>query len=203
MSYQDAMDKYGSDKPDLRFGMELVNISDIAEGCGFQVFSGTIKKGGEVKGINVKGCAHYSRKDVDELMKFASKYGAKGLAWMAFKDDEIKGPISKFFTEEEIATIKSRMAVENNDLLIFVADKGKVVADSLGALRLKFGKELGLIDESKFEFCWIVDFPLVEWDETAKRYVALHHPFTRPRDEDLRCLTPILGKFVHKLMTLF
>jgi len=194
MSYQEAMDKYGSDKPDLRFGMELVNISDIAEGCGFQVFSGAIKKGGEVKGINVKGCAHYSRKDVDELMKFAAKYGAKGLAWMAFKDDEIKGPIAKFFTEEEIAQIKERMGVENNDLLLFVADKAKVVADSLGALRLKFGKELGLIDESKFAFCWIVDFPLLEWDETEKRYVALHHPFTRPRDEDLHYFDTDPGK---------
>ncbi|WP_027414941.1 aspartate--tRNA ligase [Aneurinibacillus terranovensis] len=185
LTYADAMDRYGSDKPDLRFGMELVDISDIAQTCGFQVFNGTVNRGGQVRGINVKGCAHYSRKDVDDLMKFAGKYGAKGLAWMAFKDDEIKGPIAKFFTEQEIATIKDRLQVENNDLLLFVADKAKVVADSLGALRLKFGKELGLIDESKFAFAWVVDFPLVEWDEEAKRYVALHHPFTRPRPEDL------------------
>ncbi|GEN35492.1 MULTISPECIES: aspartate--tRNA ligase [Aneurinibacillus] len=185
LTYAEAMERYGSDKPDLRFGMELVNIGDIAENCGFQVFSSVMKKGGQVKGINVKGCAYYSRKDVDELMKFAGRYGAKGLAWMAFKDDEIKGPIAKFFTEEEISTIKDRMQVENNDLLLFVADKPKVVADSLGALRLKFGKELGLIDESKFAFAWVVDFPLLEWDEDAKRYVALHHPFTRPRPEDV------------------
>lgn len=185
LTYAEAMNRYGSDKPDLRFGMELVDIGNIAENCGFQVFNSVVKKGGQVKGINVKGCAHYSRKDVDELMKFAARYGAKGLAWMAFKDDEIKGPIAKFFTEEEVATIKDRMQVENNDLLLFVADKPKVVADSLGALRLKFGKELGLIDESKFAFAWVVDFPLVEWDEDAKRYVALHHPFTRPRPEDI------------------
>jgi aspartyl-tRNA synthetase len=185
LTYADAMNRYGSDKPDLRFGMELVDISDIAENCGFQVFNSVTKKGGQVKGINVKGCAYYSRKDVDDLMKFAGRYGAKGLAWMAFKDDEIKGPIAKFFNEEEIATIKDRMQVDNNDLLLFVADKPKVVADSLGALRLKFGKELGLIDESKFAFAWVVDFPLLEWDEDAKRYVALHHPFTRPRPEDV------------------
>ncbi|AMA72171.1 MULTISPECIES: aspartate--tRNA ligase [Aneurinibacillus] len=194
LTYAEAMDRYGSDKPDLRFGMELVDISDIAENCGFQVFSSTMKKGGQVKGINVKGCAHYSRKDVDELMKFAGRYGAKGLAWMAFKDDEIKGPIAKFFTEEEIAAIKDRMQVENNDLLLFVADKPKVVADSLGALRLKFGKELGLIDESKFAFAWVVDFPLLEWDEEAKRYVALHHPFTRPRPEDVELFDTDPGK---------
>ncbi|BAU27043.1 aspartyl-tRNA synthetase [Aneurinibacillus soli] len=185
LTYADAMNRYGSDKPDLRFGMELVDIGDIAENCGFQVFSSVIKKGNQVKGINVKGCAHYSRKDVDELMKFAARYGAKGLAWMAFKDDEIKGPIAKFFSEEEVSQIKDRMQVEDNDLILFVADKAKVVADSLGALRLKFGKELGLIDESKFAFAWVVDFPLLEWDEDAKRYVALHHPFTRPRPEDV------------------
>ncbi|WP_047151242.1 aspartate--tRNA ligase [Aneurinibacillus tyrosinisolvens] len=185
LTYAEAIGRYGSDKPDLRFGMELKDISDIAENCGFQVFSSTIKRGGQVKGINVKGSAHYSRKDVDDLMKFAGRYGAKGLAWMAFKDGEIKGPIAKFFSEEEIATIKDRLEVENNDLLLFVADKPKVVADSLGALRLKFGKELGFIDESKYAFAWVVDFPLVEWDEDAKRYVALHHPFTRPHPEDV------------------
>ncbi|WCK53599.1 aspartate--tRNA ligase [Aneurinibacillus sp. Ricciae_BoGa-3] len=194
LTYAEAMGRFGSDKPDLRFGMELVDISDIAENCGFQVFSGTVKKGGQVKGINVKGCAHYSRKDVDDLMKFAGKYGAKGLAWMAFKDEDIKGPIAKFFNEQEVATIKDRLQVANNDLLIFVADSPKVVADSLGALRLKFGKELGLIDQSKFAFAWVVDFPLVEWDEQAKRYVALHHPFTRPRSEDLELFDTDPGK---------
>ena len=185
LTYAEAMNRYGSDKPDLRFGMELTDISDLAANCGFKVFSGAIEKGGQVKGINVKGCGHYSRKDVDDLMKFASKYGAKGLAWIAFKDGEIKGPIGKFFSEEEINHFKNRFEAEEGDLLLFVADSAKVVADALGALRLKFGKELGLINNDVFKFAWVVDFPLLEFDEEAKRYVALHHPFTMPRVEDI------------------
>lgn len=185
LTYQDAMGRYGSDKPDLRFGMELVDISDLAVACGFNVFSTAVSKGGQVKGINVTGCAHYSRKDVDDLMKFAANYGAKGLAWMAFKDGEVKGPIGKFFSEAEVEEIKNRFAAVEGDLLLFVADQAKVVADSLGALRLKFGNDLGLIDQSKFTFAWVVDFPLVERDEEQGRYVALHHPFTSPREEDI------------------
>ncbi|RXT14763.1 aspartate--tRNA ligase [Ammoniphilus sp. CFH 90114] len=185
LTYQEAMGRYGSDKPDLRFGMELVDISDLVAECGFKVFSGAIERGGQVKGINVKGCGHFSRKDIDDLAKFAGQYKAKGLAWIAFKDGEIKGPIAKFFNEEEIAQFKARFEVEEGDLLLFVADSPKVVADSLGALRSKFGKDLGLIDASVFKFAWVVDFPLVEYDEDAKRYVALHHPFTMPRVEDL------------------
>ncbi|WP_232695547.1 aspartate--tRNA ligase [Brevibacillus daliensis] len=185
LTYAEAMDRYGSDKPDIRFGMELTNVSDLVEGCGFKVFASTVENGGQVKGINAKGCGHYSRKEVDDLGKFASRYGAKGLAWIAFKDGEVKGPIAKFFNEDEVAAIKDRLQAEEGDLLLFVADKPKVVADALGALRSKLGAELGMIDTSKFEFLWVVDFPLVEWDEEAKRYVALHHPFTRPKDEDL------------------
>ncbi|RAP27085.1 Aspartyl-tRNA synthetase [Brevibacillus laterosporus] len=185
VTYAEAMDRYGSDKPDVRFGMELTNVSDLVKESGFKVFASTVETGGQVKAINAKGCGHYSRKDVDDLGKFASRYGAKGLAWIAFKDGEVKGPIAKFFSEEEVAAIKERLQVEEGDLLLFVADKPKVVADSLGALRSKLGAELGLIDQSKYAFLWIVDFPLVEWDEEAKRYVALHHPFTRPKDEDL------------------
>ncbi|QOT01064.1 aspartate--tRNA ligase [Brevibacterium sp. JNUCC-42] len=185
LTYAEAMDRYGSDKPDVRFGMELTNVSDLVKESGFKVFASTVETGGQVKAINAKGCGHYSRKDVDDLGKFASRYGAKGLAWIAFKDGEVKGPIAKFFSEEEVAAIKERLLVEEGDLLLFVADKPKVVADSLGALRSKLGAELGLIDQSKYAFLWIVDFPLVEWDEEAKRYVALHHPFTRPKDEDL------------------
>lgn len=185
LTYQEAMGRYGSDKPDLRFGMELIDISDLAAGCGFKVFSSAVERGGQVKGINVKGCGHFSRKDVDDLMKFAAPYGAKGLAWMAFKEGEIKGPIAKFFQEEEIARIKDRFEAVEGDLLLFVADSVKVVADSLGALRSKFGKDLGLIDPSIFKFAWVVDFPLVEYDEDQKRYVALHHPFTMPRVEDI------------------
>jgi len=185
LTYAEAMDRFGSDKPDIRFGMELTNVSDLVKDSGFKVFASTVEAGGQVKAINAKGCGHYSRKDVDDLGKFASRYGAKGLAWIAFKDGEVKGPIAKFFSEEEVTAIKERLLVEEGDLLLFVADKPKVVADSLGALRSKLGAELGLIDHSKFAFLWVVDFPLVEWDEEAKRYVALHHPFTRPKDEDL------------------
>jgi aspartyl-tRNA synthetase len=185
LTYAEALGRYGSDKPDLRFGMELLDISDIAAHSQFKVFSSAIERGGQVKGINVTGCGHFSRKDVDDLMKFASKYGAKGLAWMAFKDGEIKGPIAKFFSEEEVVLLKQRYTAEEGDLLLFVADTAKVVADSLGALRLKFGKDLNLIDKNVFKFAWVVDFPLLEYDAEAKRYVALHHPFTMPRVEDI------------------
>lgn len=185
LTYQEAMGRYGSDKPDLRFGMELTDISDLVADCGFKVFSSAIENGGQVKGINVKGCGHFSRKDIDDLAKFAGQFKAKGLAWMAFKDGEVKGPIAKFFKDEEVAQFKARFEVEEGDLLLFVADSAKVVADALGALRSKFGKDLGLIDNGVFKFAWVVDFPLVEYDGEAKRYVALHHPFTMPRVEDL------------------
>lgn len=185
LTYAEAMDRYGSDKPDVRFGMELTSISDLVENCQFKVFASVVASGGQVKGINAKGCGHYSRKEADDLTKFVNRYGAKGLAWMGFKDGEIKGPIAKFFSAEEVEAIKTRMGAEEGDLLLFVADKPKVVADALGALRSKFGAELGLINNEEFKFLWVVDFPLVEWDEDAGRYVALHHPFTRPKDEDL------------------
>jgi len=185
LSYAEAMDRYGSDKPDIRFGMELVDVSDLVAHSEFKVFAGAVASGGQVKAINAKGCGHYSRKEADDLGKFAARYGAKGLAWIAFKDGEAKGPIAKFFAEEELNTLKQRLAAEEGDLLLFVADKPKVVADALGALRSKLGAELGLIDHNQFAFLWVVDFPLLEWDETAGRYVALHHPFTRPKDEDL------------------
>jgi aspartyl-tRNA synthetase len=185
MTYAEAMDRYGSDKPDVRFGMELVHVSDLVQNSNFQVFANTVANGGQVKAINAKGCAHYSRKDVEELTKFVNRYGAKGLAYIGFQNGEAKGPIAKFFSPEELAALKDRMKAEEGDLLLFVADKPKVVADSLGALRLKLGQDLGLIDHNRFEFLWVVDFPLLEWDEETGRYVALHHPFTRPKDEDL------------------
>ncbi|WP_289135430.1 aspartate--tRNA ligase [uncultured Brevibacillus sp.] len=185
LTYADAMGRYGSDKPDVRFGMELTDVADIVATSDFKVFASVVAGGGQVKAINAKGCGHYSRKEADDLQKFAARYGAKGLAYIGFKDGEVKGPIAKFFKEEEINELKNRLAVEEGDLLLFVADKPKVVADALGALRSKLGAELGLIDQSKFAFLWVVDFPLLEWDEDAKRYVALHHPFTRPKDEDL------------------
>ncbi|WP_411333493.1 aspartate--tRNA ligase [Metabacillus indicus] len=186
MTYDEAMGRYGSDKPDTRFGLELVNVSELVKDSGFKVFSGAVANGGEVKVINVKGAAaSYSRKDIDALTEFVSQYGAKGLAWLKAEEQELKGPISKFFAEEEQAALRTVTEAEAGDLLLFVADKKSVVADALGALRLKLGRELGLIDESKFNFLWVIDWPLLEYDEEAQRYFAAHHPFTMPAREDL------------------
>lgn len=185
LSYADAMGKYGSDKPDLRFGLELVDVSDLVANSGVQVFANVTKKGGQVKALNAKGCGTWSRKEIDDLLPFAARYGAKGLAWIQVKDGEWKGPIVKFFSEEEIAVLKERLGAEEGDLLLFSADTKKVVADVLGNLRLKIGRDLGLIDDSVYKFAWVIDFPLLGYDEEAKRYVAEHHPFTRPMDEDL------------------
>ena len=194
MTYADAINYYGSDKPDLRFDMKLQDISEVVKDVEFKVFSGTVKKGGQVKGLRVKGCADYSRKQIDDLTDFVKIYGAKGLAWIALREDEIKSPIAKFFTEEELNSIIKEMRADTGDLLVFVADKPKVVADSLGALRLKLGKDLNLIDEDRFEFCWVTEFPMVEYDEDADRYVANHHPFTHPMEEDLMLLEEDPGK---------
>lgn len=185
ISYADAIGKYGSDKPDLRFGLELKDVSDIVAQSGVQVFASVVAKGGQVKALNAKGCGVWSRKEIDDLGVFASRYGAKGLAWITYKDGELKGPIVKFFNEQELELLKERLEAEEGDLLLFSADTKKVVADVLGNLRLKIGKQLGLIDESQFKFAWVVDFPLLSYDEEAKRYVAEHHPFTRPKDEDV------------------
>lgn len=185
ITHAEAMSKYGSDKPDLRFGLELVELNDIVANSGVKVFASVIEKGGEVKCLNAKGCGTWSRKDIDDLGVFAGRYGAKGLAWIQVKEGEFKGPIVKFFTEEEIAAVKERTGAEEGDLLLFSADNKKVVADVLGALRLKIGRQLGLIDDNVFKFAWVTDFPLLSYDEDAKRYVAEHHPFTRPNDEDL------------------
>jgi aspartyl-tRNA synthetase len=186
MTFDEAMSRYGSDKPDTRFGLELINVSELVKDSGFKVFSGAVQNGGEVKVINVKGAAaSYSRKDIDALTEFVSQYGAKGLAWLKVEEQELKGPISKFFPSEEQSSLKTVTEAESGDLLLFVADKKQVVADALGALRLKLGKELGLIDESKFNFLWVIDWPLVEYDEEAGRYFAAHHPFTMPAREDL------------------
>lgn len=196
LSYADAIGKYGSDKPDLRFGLELVQVSDIVATSGVKVFASVIEKGGEVKVLNAKGCGTWSRKDIDDLGVYAGRYGAKGLAWIQVKDGEFKGPIVKFFTPEEIEAIKERTDAEEGDLLLFSADTKKVVADVLGALRLKIGRQLGLIDDNVFKFAWVVDFPLLGWDEDQKRYVAEHHPFTRPRDEDVALFDTDPGKIL-------
>lgn len=189
MPYDEAMARYGSDKPDTRFGLELVDLSEIVKDSSFKVFAGAVSSGGQVKAINVKGsAAKYSRKDIDALGEFASVYGAKGLAWLKAEEDGLKGPIAKFITDDEASGMKSALGVETGDLLLFVADKKNVVADALGALRLKLGKELQLIDQSKFNFLWITDWPLLEYDEEAGRYFAAHHPFTMPVREDLGIL---------------
>ncbi|MDN4526271.1 aspartate--tRNA ligase [Fictibacillus fluitans] len=189
LTYAEAMDRYGSDKPDTRFGMELLNVSELVKSSGFKVFASTVEGGGQVKALNVKGqAANYSRKDIDVLTDFVKRYGAKGLAWLKLEENELKGPIAKFFNEEEQQGLIQALEGEAGDLFLFVADSKQVVADSLGALRLKLGKDLNLIDESQLNFLWVVDFPLVEFDEDADRYVALHHPFTMPKEEDLHLL---------------
>ncbi|GAE30445.1 aspartate--tRNA ligase [Halalkalibacter hemicellulosilyticus] len=189
LTYDEAMNRFGSDKPDVRFDMELVELSEIVKDANFKVFQGAIAGGGIVKGLNLKGGADkLSRKEIDGLTDFVKQYGAKGLAWLKVEEDGLKGPIAKFFEEDVQAAMKAALNAEAGDLLFFGADKHQVVFDSLGALRLRFGKEFGLIDETKFNFLWVVDFPLVEYDEAAKRYVALHHPFTSPRQEDLGLL---------------
>ena len=189
MTYDDAMNRYGSDKPDTRFAMELTDLSEIVKDCGFKVFSGAIAAGGVVKSLVMKGQADaYSRKDIDALGEYAAIYGAKGLAWLKVEDDGMKGPIAKFFSEEEKTAIVDASGAEVGDIILFGADSFKVVADSLGALRLKLGKDLGLIAEDTFNFLWIVDWPLLEYDEDAKRYSAAHHPFTMPVREDVEKL---------------
>jgi len=189
LTYQEAMDRYGSDKPDTRFDMELTDVSEIVKDSSFKVFAGAVSSGGQVKAINVKqGGEKYSRKDIDALTEFAAVYGAKGLAWLKAEEDGLKGPIAKFITEDEQKAFTSVLSAEKGDLLLFVADKKNVVADSLGALRLKLGKELDLIDQSKFNFLWVTDWPLLEYDDEAGRYFAAHHPFTMPVREDLPLL---------------
>lgn len=189
MTYAEAMERYGTDKPDTRFGMELVNISELVKDSDFKVFTGAVQKGGEVKGINVKGAAaDYSRADIDDLIEFVSRFGAKGIAWFKVEETELKGPVTKFFTDEQQEGIREALDAEAGDLLLFVADKKQVVADSLNHLRQRFGKERDLIDESKLNFLWVTDFPLFEYDEDEKRYVSMHHPFTKPKDSDVDLL---------------
>ncbi|WJQ06343.1 aspartate--tRNA ligase [Geobacillus stearothermophilus] len=189
MTYAEAMNRYGSDKPDVRFGLELVDVSEAVRDSAFQVFARTVKEGGQVKAINVKGAAsRYSRKDIDALGEFAARYGAKGLAWLKAEGDELKGPIAKFFTADEQTALRQLLAVDDGDLLLFVADRPAVVAAALGALRLKLGKELGLIDETRLAFLWVTDWPLLEYDEEEGRYYAAHHPFTMPVRDDIPLL---------------
>lgn len=185
LSYEEAMGRFGSDKPDLRFGMELKDLSGIVTNCDFKVFSGAVNTGGQVKGINATGCGHYSRKEIDDLTKFVSIFGAKGLAWIVIEEEGVKSPIAKFLKEEEIAEILKALDAKPNDLLLFVADKPAIVADALGNLRVELAKRLDLIDDNELRFAWVTRFPLLEYDEEEKRWVSIHHPFTSPIDEDM------------------
>ena len=199
MTWDEAMDRYGSDKPDLRFGMELVNMYDAVKDADFTVFRSVIENGGQVKAINVKGYANIPRREADNLKDFVSIYGAKGLAYIQYQaDGNVKSPIAKFFTKEQMDNILATAKAEPGDLLFFVADKPSVVAAALGALRIEMAKRLSLINPDALEFLWVVDFPMFEYDEEEKRYVAMHHPFTSPRDEDLPLLATDPGKVYAK-----
>jgi len=194
LSYREAMERFGSDKPDIRFGMELKDITDLAAGCGFKVFSSAAAAGGQVKGINASGCASFSRKEIDDLTAYAAIYQARGLAYFVVTEDGVKSNLVKFFTEQELAAILDRLQGRPGDLLLFVADQPAVVAGALGALRLHLGERLELIPENGHCFLWVVDFPLLEYDPEEKRFTAMHHPFTSPREEDLPLLDTDPGR---------
>lgn len=189
MTYQEAMDRFGSDKPDIRFGLELVDISDIAADCGFKVFSDAVKNGGSVRTINAKGCgAAFSRREIDSLVEFVKIYKAKGMAWIAVEESELKSAITKFLTEGEVKAILDRVKAEPGDLICFVADKNEIVYDALGNLRLELARRLNLLEGKEFKFLWVTEFPMFEYDPEEKRWVAKHHPFTSPMDEDIHLL---------------
>lgn len=199
LTWDDAMDRYGSDKPDLRFGMELINMVDAVKDSDFKVFNQVIENGGVVKAINVKGYANIPRRECDGLVDFVGIYGAKGLAWMQIQEDgSVKSPIAKFFSEAHLEKILAAAQAEAGDLIMFVADKPAVVAQALGALRIEMAKRRNLIDNDALAFAWVVDFPMFEYDEEENRYVAMHHPFTSPRDEDLELLATDPGKVYAK-----
>lgn len=199
LTWDEAMDRFGSDKPDLRFGMELVNMADVVKDADFTVFRSVIENGGQVKAINVKGYANIPRREADHLKDFVAIYGAKGLAYIQYlADGTVKSPIAKFFTQEQMDAILATAKAEPGDLLFFVADKPSVVAAALGALRIEMAKRLNLINPDELAFTWVVDFPMFEYNEEEKRYVAMHHPFTAPRDEDLPLLLTDPGKVYAK-----
>jgi len=193
--YQEAMDRFGSDKPDMRFGLELINISDIVENSGFKVFSGAVKNGGSVRAINAKGCGtKFSRREIDSLVDFVKSNKAKGMAWIVVEDNELKSAITKFLTEEEIQAILNRVQAEPGDLICFVADNNEIVFDALGQLRLELARRLELINKNEYKFVWVTEFPLLEYDNEEKRWVAIHHPFTSPMDEDIQYLETDPGR---------
>ncbi|MED9932638.1 MAG: aspartate--tRNA ligase, partial [Catenibacillus sp.] len=195
MTWQEAMDRFGSDKPDTRFGMELCDVTDVVRNCGFGVFTGAIENGGSVRGINAKGQGSMPRKKIDALTAFVKDYGAKGLAYIAIGGDgTLKSSFTKFLTEEETKALVEKMGGENGDLLLFAADKNKVVYDSLGALRVELANQLGLLDKKQYNFLWVTEFPLLEWSEEEGRYTAMHHPFTMPMEEDLQYIDSDPGR---------
>ena len=183
-TYDEAMRRYGSDRPDIRFGMELIDFSDLLKESGFGVFANTITAGGQVKGILAQGAGDYTRRQLDELTDMAKRLGARGLVWMIFEHGNVRSPATKFLTENEMIAMQERAGASEGDLLLLVADTGETVASVLGALRAEMGRRLGLIDDNVLAFCWVVEFPLLEWNEDEKRYSAVHHPFTTARDED-------------------
>ena len=195
MTWQEAMDRFGSDKPDTRFGMELTDVSEVVKGCGFGVFTGALENGGSVRGINVKGQAEMPRKKIDALVEFAKGYGAKGLAYLSVQPDgSYKSSFAKFMTEDQLKALVETMHGEAGDLLLFAADRLKIVYAVLGALRIEVARQLDMIDNDKFNFLWVTEFPQFEWSDEEERYVAMHHPFTMPMEEDLPLLDTDLGK---------
>ena len=195
MTYAEAMDRFGSDKPDTRFGMELKNVTDVVKGCEFAVFTGAIENGGSVRGINAKGCGSMPRKKIDALVSFAKDFGAKGLAYIQLPEDgSVKSSFAKFMKEDEMAALIAAMDGQAGDLLLFAADKDKVVFDVLGNLRIELAKQLELIDKDVFNFLWVTEFPLFEWNEEQNRFTAMHHPFTMPMEEDIEFLDSDPGR---------
>ena len=195
MTFKDAMEKYGSDKPDLRFGMEITNLSDIVKECGFKVFTDAVANGGSVRGLCLEGGASIGRKDIDRLGEFVKTFKAKGLAWIQLKEEGVKSPIAKFFSEEELNKIIETMGAKTGDLILIVADKNSVVLKALGELRLELSRKFDLVkDKSEFNFTWITEFDLLEYDEEEGRYFAAHHPFTMPMDEDIKYLDTDPGR---------
>ena len=194
MTWEDAMDKYGSDKPDLRFDMQLMNLSEVVRGSDFKVFKSILENGGQVKAINVKGYAAIPRRELDGLVDYVGNYGAKGLAWFQYAEEGLKSPIKKFFSDEILAKIQAATKAETGDLLLIIADKPSVVAHALGELRLEMARRRNLIDPDKLSFLWVVDFPMFEYSETENRWMAMHHPFTAPRDEDVQYLLTDPGR---------
>ena len=188
MTYDEAMRRYGTDRPDTRFGLELVDLTETLRGCGFKVFQSAIEKGGVVKAINAKGCGGFSRKDLDDLTEFAGRFGARGMAWIKIKEDEWQSPITKFFSPEEIAAMATALDARPGDLILFGADQTRTVHQVLAELRLELARRLGLIEPGSFSFLWVTDFPLLEYDDEARRYTAVHHPFTAPREDQLDLL---------------